>query len=193
MHGSNNAATVSQVEGNPDGNILTPDTSVNGARLVVVSGTNTGEWDVTQIVDSVFARALDTLPEVGNAVPMTWADYNGDGYMDLFLGRGNAGLLEAFGSLANIAEYESRILFNDGAGKLRFSDVNGDGIGGATDAGTYLFGDSLSGGYPSHWTGTMTARWTSSRCPAYRALPGVSDCWASRAPSTCTPTRQLAE
>jgi len=67
---------------------------------------------------------------------MSWADFDGDGYMDLFMGRG-------FGK--NAAEQnQSRILFNDGKGKLAMDDANGDGIGKAK--GVHKLGDKLAGG-----------------------------------------------
>ncbi|WP_125828858.1 Ig-like domain-containing protein, partial [Serratia oryzae] len=60
------------------------------------------------------------------SISMTYADYNGDGWLDLFLSRG---------SKAAANSDESRIYLNDGTGKLM-----------ATDAQALWFGDSLDGG-----------------------------------------------
>jgi len=109
--------------------------SSNQHRLVVASNEGNGDWNVTQIVENVFQRYNDT-PNQTNGVAMTWADFDGDGYMDLFMGRG-------FGS--NRAEQnKSRILFNDGKGNLAMDDANRDGVG--TAKGVYKFNDKLAGG-----------------------------------------------
>ncbi|MDQ9129903.1 Ig-like domain-containing protein, partial [Serratia fonticola] len=120
--------------------------STEWARLVVVSGNNSGSWDVTQIVNNVFQRGTDDDPAIGNGVAMTWADFNGDGYMDLFLGRGSASTTSsAVASGTNDAQKTSRIYFNDGAGKLISTDT-GTGIGNPTAKGMYVFNDNLAGG-----------------------------------------------
>ncbi|MHA7845482.1 Ig-like domain-containing protein [Serratia sp. D1N4] len=65
--------------------------------------------------------------DYGNmSISMTYADYNGDGWLDLFLSRG---------SKAGANSDESRIYLNDGTGKLM-----------ATDAQALWFGDKLDGG-----------------------------------------------
>jgi len=110
-------------------------TSSNAYRLVVASGTGNGAWVTNQILTDTFQR-LDDDPYYGNGVALTWADYNGDGYMDLFLGRG-------YGSTSAL-QYQSRILYNDGTGQLTMSDPNSDGIG--TSSGVYTFSDTLQGG-----------------------------------------------
>ncbi|WP_115460464.1 Ig-like domain-containing protein, partial [Enterobacillus tribolii] len=69
----------------------------------------------------------DGHEDYGNlSISMTYADFNGDGWLDLFLSRGSKN-----GSNSD----ESRIYLNDGAGKLK-----------ATDAQALWFGDSLDGG-----------------------------------------------
>ena len=120
--------------------------SDNNARLVIAKGTNTEAWNVDQIIDNVFQRGTDDDPGIGNGVAMTWADFNGDGYMDLFLGRGSESDTAPSRSDYTAEEYASRIYFNDGAGKLIFSDPNGDGIGNPTAAGKYVFSDKVAGG-----------------------------------------------
>ncbi|MBS1174153.1 MAG: hypothetical protein H6R05_284, partial [Burkholderiaceae bacterium] len=120
--------------------------STNQARLVVVNGTSSGTWTVNQVLENVFQRGTDDDPAIGNGVSMTWADFNGDGYMDLFLGRGSESDTAASGSAENAGERASRIYFNDGTGKLIFSDPNNDGVGNPTAAGKYVFTDTLLGG-----------------------------------------------
>jgi len=105
-------------------------------RLVVASNEGNGDWNVTQIVENVFQRDYDDKPNRGNGVAMSWADFNGDGYMDLFIGR------TVGDSLNN--QYRSRIHFNDGNGKIAMSDPNNDGIGEANNS--YTFNDDIAGG-----------------------------------------------
>jgi len=62
----------------------------------------------------------------------TWADFNGDGYLDLFLSRGAA--INTSGAFGSGNSDESRVLYNNGAGSLN------------TSAGTFTrLGDSHSG------------------------------------------------
>jgi hypothetical protein len=139
----------------PQGSVITQNgvatggSSINDARLVVVSQT-AGGWDVTQILNNVFQRGVDTDPYTGNGVAMTWADFNGDGYMDLFMGRGNESTTKSDWAQNNAGEYASRIYFNDGTGKLAFDDaaVGGarDGVGNPTASGMYTFSDNIAGG-----------------------------------------------
>jgi hypothetical protein len=145
MHSQNIVADGSRIDKDGATN-STAATSTNQSRLVVVNGTNNGNWQVTQVVDNVFQRGTDSDPSIGNGVAMTWGDYNGDGYLDLFLGRGSESMTSASGAGNSDAEYASRIYFNDGTGKLVFSDPNNDGIGNPTAAGMYTFNDKLAGG-----------------------------------------------
>ncbi|WP_233871715.1 Ig-like domain-containing protein [Paraburkholderia adhaesiva] len=133
----------------PNGSVITANgaNSTNNSRLVVVSQTADDSWAVTQIVNNVFQMGGgDVDPGVGNGVSMTWADFNGDGYMDLFLGRGNESTTTESQASGNAGEYASRIYFNDGTGKLVFDDPNNDGIGNPTANGMYTFTDNLAGG-----------------------------------------------
>ncbi|UVH56699.1 Ig-like domain-containing protein [Variovorax paradoxus] len=100
-------------------------------RLVVATNKGDGTWENTQVIEKTFQRGDDD-PAFGNGISMTWADFNGDGYMDLFMGRGYGTTPEA--------QYQSRILFNDGAGKLKMLDFDGNKIG-SEPAGMYFFDD----------------------------------------------------
>ncbi|WP_235502128.1 Ig-like domain-containing protein, partial [Trabulsiella odontotermitis] len=143
MHSQNIVADGSRID-KPGATDNSAARSENQARLVVVNGTNNGNWQVTQVVDNVFQRGTDSDPNIGNGVAMTWGDFNGDGYMDLFLGRGSESTTSASGAGNNAGEYASRIHFNDGTGKLMFSDPDNNGIGNPT--GMYTFNDTLAGG-----------------------------------------------
>ncbi|MFU8928167.1 Ig-like domain-containing protein, partial [Acinetobacter puyangensis] len=145
MHSQNIVADGSRINKDSATN-STAAISTNQARLVVVNGTDSGTWNVTQVVENVFQRGTDDDPNIGNGVAMTWADFNGDGYLDLFLGRGSESDTAASGAANNAGEYASRIYFNDGTGKLVFSDPNNDGIGNPTAAGKYTFTDNVAGG-----------------------------------------------
>ncbi|MFA9441754.1 Ig-like domain-containing protein, partial [Uliginosibacterium sp. sgz301328] len=104
-------------------------TSGNVYRLVVASNDGTGKLTSTQIVTNVFYDQQNTT--ASQAPSMTWADFNGDGFMDLFLGATYGG------TYAN-----STIYFNDGQGHLMSTNVTGIG----TPTGTYTMGDSVVGG-----------------------------------------------
>ena len=123
------------------GGAATTPTSNNQNRLVVATNNGDGTWQNSQIVNNVFQRNDDDSG-VGNGVAMTWADFNGDGFMDLFLGRGNENTTTASGAVGNAQEYASRIYFNDGLGHLQSTAVTG--IGNAT--GVYTFTDTIQGG-----------------------------------------------
>ncbi|MEG4663197.1 Ig-like domain-containing protein [Enterobacter cloacae] len=143
MHSQNIVADGSRIDAN-GATDSSAARSTNQARLVVVNGTNNGNWKVTQIVDNVFQRGSDSDPDIGNGVAMTWDDYNGDGYLDLFLGRGSESTTSDSSAGNNAGEYASRIHFNDGNGKLLSDDGDNNGIGNPT--GMYTFNDTLAGG-----------------------------------------------
>ncbi|WP_342215465.1 beta strand repeat-containing protein [Pseudomonas sp. TH31] len=105
-------------------------TNSSANRLVVVTNSGNGLLDSTQIVTDVFYNQESTISQ---GPSMTWGDYNGDGFMDLFLGVTDS---------ASTAT--SKIFFNDGAGHLSATNATTTGIGTATN--TYSMGDTLVGG-----------------------------------------------
>ncbi|WP_285403610.1 Ig-like domain-containing protein, partial [Pseudomonas sp. MEJ086] len=107
-------------------------TSGNTARLVVVKNNGAGGFTTSQIINDAVLYTGD--PNIANEPSMTWADYNGDGYMDLFMGRVHGTTVAA--------QNNSTIFFNDGAGNL--ASTNTAGVGTAT--GTYKFNDTVRGG-----------------------------------------------
>ncbi|MHC5308248.1 Ig-like domain-containing protein [Bartonella sp. LJL80] len=109
----------------------------NTYRLVVASNNGDGSWNTTQVLADFFQRnEADAM--FGNGVSMTWADFNGDGYMDLFIGRGYA--------VSGHSQYESRIYFNDGTGKLMYNQTAGQATGVGAATGMHWMGDTLQGG-----------------------------------------------
>jgi len=109
-------------------------TSNDSKRLVVASNIGDGNWEVTQIIEKIFQRGPE-LSRINNSISMTWADFNNDGYMDLFIGRTNA----------SNSSY-SRIFWNDGNGKLSMNDPNNDGVGDTSGAPVTTILDNLAGG-----------------------------------------------
>ncbi|WP_420844712.1 Ig-like domain-containing protein [Limnobaculum eriocheiris] len=132
FHGEAGSSKVGSADGSNTVN------STNSYRLVVATNSGDGKVNTTQIIEGLFFNYWSD-PSVANAASMTWADYNGDGYMDLFQGSNAGGY--------NVADARnSRIYFNDGAGKLNMVDPNNDGIGSAVGSGYYQFNDNMLGG-----------------------------------------------
>ena len=95
---------ISGVDLNNDGTVdIVQHTNRKGAySLTVITNKGDGTLEVGQDVTGVFVL---NGANSNNAASMTWADFNGDGYMDLYIAsgyKGNAGL----------------IYYNDGKGKL---------------------------------------------------------------------------
>ncbi|MCL1962652.1 MAG: FG-GAP-like repeat-containing protein, partial [Desulfovibrionaceae bacterium] len=111
-------------------------TTTNNARLMVASNDGTGALKIVQIINNML---YDGTSNTFDGQSLTWADFNGDGYMDLFQGLGP----ESTSNGGNNA----RIYFNDGTGKLSTASVNAtSGIGSGPGANTYYFNDQMKGG-----------------------------------------------
>jgi len=115
-----------------DPNLAGTPKSSDPHRLVVATNKGDGTWENTQIIEKAFQRANDA-PTYANGISMTWADFNGDGYMDLLMGRGYG--------VDQQDPQQTRIIFNDGHGKLKMLDLDGDRIG-AEPTGMYTFDDT---------------------------------------------------
>jgi len=136
FHANYRSSTVKLDNGRPMG------TSSNAYRLVVASNNGDGSYRTSQIIDDVFQNNKYDNYGMANATAMTWADFNGDGYMDLFIGRGRAYNSKTGYRGQPHGENESRILFNDGHGNLGSTNVNGVG----KTNNIHWMGDNLAGG-----------------------------------------------
>jgi hypothetical protein len=94
--------------------------STNDGRLVIATGQSGGSLKVTQTVDNA---AFNDDGAVANTPSMTWADFNGDGWMDLFM--------SSAGTTGELDTGNSVIYLNNGAGKLSSSPYTL--TGGATE------------------------------------------------------------
>ncbi|HGU9772067.1 TPA: Ig-like domain-containing protein, partial [Morganella morganii] len=138
QHGQQKQSTpdklVSSVDLNNDGNVDIVYSGDNGSnfitgtgatysgakssgKLVVVSNTGAGGFDVKQILSGIEGTGFGANGVAGelqsssfNGQSLVWADFNGDGWLDMFVG--SAGVTEGTLNL------NSAILFNDGHGYL---------------------------------------------------------------------------
>ncbi|AVF34397.1 Ig-like domain-containing protein [Rahnella sikkimica] len=100
---------ISGVDINNDGTVdIVQHTNRNGVyALTVVNNNGTGTLTETQSIANVFVpNSADTT----TAVSMTWADFNGDGLMDLYISTGRTS--------AGAYNYGGMIYYNNGAGGL---------------------------------------------------------------------------
>ncbi|MDE7590816.1 Ig-like domain-containing protein [Enterobacter bugandensis] len=96
-----------------------------GVMYNTVNGNGTMSFSSVAYAANVFRN--DGTTDYGNlSISMTYADFNGDGWLDLFLSRGSKNAQNSD---------ESRIYLNDGTGKLM-----------ATDQQALWFGDTMDGG-----------------------------------------------
>ncbi|AVQ81292.1 hypothetical protein C4F17_10220 [Variovorax sp. PMC12] len=134
-------------------------------RLVVASNKGDGTWENTQIIENAFQNIANQYAFFGNGISMTWADFNGDGYMDLFMGRG-------YGKTPD-EQYQSRILLNDGRGHLEMNDPDLDKIG-TTPSGMYTFGVT-DGGRLVQGGPSLAVDWNGDGKMDAIELPGFGD------------------
>ncbi|VVQ29200.1 hypothetical protein PS943_01192 [Pseudomonas fluorescens] len=78
-------------------------------------------------------RRDSTVDNSNLPISMTWSDFNGDGYLDLFISR-------SLGSDRSTDTDESRIYLNQG------NDANGNWLGMSQNEQSLKFGDSMDGG-----------------------------------------------
>ncbi|MBO3274739.1 VCBS repeat-containing protein [Pseudomonas schmalbachii] len=113
--------------------------------LGVLLTNSDGSWRGERTFDKVFRSDTSSTLEYSNlANAMTWADFNGDGYLDLFLARGTRGSTGYTGN-----SDDSRIYLNKG------NDAGGNWLG--IDNSNPLFFNDVIGlqksGLPFHFDG----------------------------------------
>ncbi|MCM6995749.1 Ig-like domain-containing protein [Enterobacter roggenkampii] len=156
---------ISGVDINNDGTVdVVQHTNRSGAySLTVINNNGNGTLSIGQNLTNVF------VPNASNtttAASMTWADFNGDGYMDLYLG-------SSYNNIGGV------IYYNDGTGKLSATksaveasnaaagylsvavDWNGDGQMDIVKLSTYGGSQTATlftnNGYGSTWTASQLA------------------------------------
>ncbi|WP_163373887.1 Ig-like domain-containing protein [Enterobacter hormaechei] len=156
---------ISGVDLNNDGTVdIVQHTNRSGAySLTVINNNGNGTLSIGQNLTNVFvANASNTT----TAASMTWADFNGDGYMDLYLGssyNNNGGVIYYNDGTGQLSTTKSAVeASNATAGYLSVAvDWNGDGQMDIIKLSTYgssqtatLFNNN---GYGSTWTSSQLA------------------------------------
>ena len=156
---------ISGVDLNNDGTVdIVQHTNRSGAySLTVITNNGNGTLSIGQNLTNVFvANAANTT----TAASMTWADFNGDGYMDLYLGssyNNTGGVIYYNNGAGQLSTTKSAVeASNASAGYLSVAvDWNGDGQMDIIKLSTYgssqtatLFNNN---GYGSTWTSSQLA------------------------------------
>ncbi|EJF89278.1 Ig-like domain repeat protein [Bartonella tamiae] len=123
------------------------DINANLNNLVVLendgtSSTNGSNWSIKQQLRNVFYYNgwIDDTYE--HTIALTWADYNGDGYMDLFIGQTNTRNQSQPGARGDTSN-DSVIFYNDGQGNLLEGQRFNDGVKGKSSVAIDWDGDGL--------------------------------------------------
>ncbi len=156
---------ISGVDLNNDGTVdIVQHTNRSGAySLTVINNNGNGTLSIGQNLTNVFvANASNTT----TAASMTWADFNGDGYMDLYLGssyNNNGGVIYYNDGTGKLSATKSAVeASNATAGYLSVAvDWNGDGqmdiIKLSTYGGSQTATLFTNNGYGSSWTSSQLA------------------------------------
>ena len=156
---------ISGVDINNDGTVdVVQHTNRSGAySLTVINNNGNGTLSIGQNLTNVFvANASNTT----TAASMTWADFNGDGYMDLYLGssyNNNGGVIYYNDGTGKLSATKSAVeASNAAAGYLSVAvDWNGDGqmdiIKLSTYGGSQTATLFTNNGYGSTWTASQLA------------------------------------
>ncbi|EMW2232581.1 Ig-like domain-containing protein [Enterobacter hormaechei] len=156
---------ISGVDLNNDGTVdIVQHTNRSGAySLTVINNNGNGTLSIGQNLTNVFvANASNTT----TAASMTWADFNGDGYMDLYLGssyNNNGGVIYYNDGTGQLSTTKSAVeASNATAGYLSVAvDWNGDGqmdiIKLSTYGGSQTATLFTNNGYGSTWTSSQLA------------------------------------
>ncbi|MEP9329331.1 Ig-like domain-containing protein [Enterobacter hormaechei] len=155
---------ISGVDLNNDGTVdIVQHTNRSGAySLTVINNNGNGTLSIGQNLTNVFvANASNTT----TAASMTWADFNGDGYMDLYLGSSynNGGVIYYNDGTGQLSTTKSAVeASNATAGYLSVAvDWNGDGQMDIIKLSTYGSSQTATlftnNGYGSTWTSSQLA------------------------------------
>ncbi|HFK5638184.1 TPA: Ig-like domain-containing protein [Enterobacter hormaechei subsp. steigerwaltii] len=156
---------ISGVDLNNDGTVdIVQHTNRSGAySLTVINNNGNGTLSIGQNLTNVFvANASNTT----TAASMTWADFNGDGYMDLYLGssyNNNGGVIYYNDGTGQLSTTKSAVeASNATAGYLSVAvDWNGDGQMDIIKLSTYGSSQTATlftnNSYGSTWTSSQLA------------------------------------
>jgi hypothetical protein len=156
---------ISGVDLNNDGTVdVVQHTNRSGAySLTVINNNGNGTLSLGQNLTNVFVA---NVANTTTAASMTWADFNGDGYMDLYLGssyNNNGGVIYYNDGTGKLSTTKSAVeASNASAGYLSVAvDWNADGQMDVIKLSTYSGAQTATlftnNGYGSSWTSSQLA------------------------------------